>query len=210
MAKCVLRVCIDAVSGTSVGWGRAQERQRPEITDCTETKERQGLGDAGEGKGWEKKARGRAALTRFSPHREPPGFGPAPCRDPAGLPHLLAQARSLIHQRAGSALRDGGGEGRHPTLSASWGWGVLRGGAESTSKIPRHLFTRGGDTGRKQARRPPPCPLCPRFQGRDSRTPPLPIPLPPASNAGLRSTEEGAPSTRLGLRGGIQELLSYW
>lgn len=55
VAKCVLRVCINAVSGTSVGWGRAQERQRPEITDCTETKERQGLGDAEEGKGWEKK-----------------------------------------------------------------------------------------------------------------------------------------------------------
>lgn len=38
-----------------------------------------------------------------------------------------------------------------------WGWGeLLRGGAESTSKIPRHLFTQGGDTARKKAGRPRP------------------------------------------------------
>lgn len=35
-----------------------------------------------------------------------------------------------------------------------WGWGLLRGGAESTSKIPRHLFTQGRGTGRRKAGRP--------------------------------------------------------
>ena len=67
----------------------------------------------------------------------------------------------------------------------------MRGGAESTSKIPRHLFTQGGDTGRKKAGRPYPTRFARRSRGG---TPPLPMPLPPATNAGL---QKRVPSTGL-------------
>lgn len=57
----------------------------------------------------------------------------------------------------------------------------MRGGAESTSKIPRHLFTQGGDTGRKKAGRPHPARSA---RGSRGGTPALPRPLPPTTNAG--------------------------
>lgn len=49
----------------------------------------------------------------------------------------------------------GGGEKRAPlSQPVPAGGGVLRGGAESTSKIPRHLFTQGGDAALKKEGHP--------------------------------------------------------
>lgn len=85
-------------------------------------------------------------------------------RPPAALPD----------PSAGSAVGGGGREGA--TAGASLGWGVLRGGAESTSKIPRHLFTHGGDTGRKKAGRPHPAGSARGSRGKGGT--PVPTSLP--------------------------------
>lgn len=105
------------------------------------------------------------------------GSAPSRRRHPAGLRRPLAGAlgpRFRIHQLV---LLSEVGEGRAPRHSrCQLGGGLLRGGAESTSKIPRHLFTQGGDTGAQEAWAPPPRRLGPAVP--DTAPPPAPRPRP--------------------------------
>lgn len=128
MAKCAWRVCTDAAGGMACGVGqsprgtatrgRGQRRKRDKA---------EGMSKKGRD---ERRQEAGSAPIPFSRHREPPGFDPARCSDPAGLPRLLAQARSQIHQQVPlSEMRVGAG--LHAIAGASLGgWGVIarRGG----------------------------------------------------------------------------------
>lgn len=129
------------------------------------------------------------------------GSAPSRRRHPAGLRRPLAGAlgpRFRIHQLV---LLSEVGEGRAPRHSrCQLGGGLLRGGAESTSKIPRHLFTQGGDTGAQEAWAPPPRRLGP--------APPVPAPgQAPTRNHPHQPAGEVEAEDAPAWVGG---LLSYW
>lgn len=92
----------------------------------------------------------------------------------------------------------------------------MRGGAESTSKIPRHLFTHGGDTGRKKAGSPHPAGSARSSRGKGGTPVPTSLPTnlsqapyPQLSKLACRAGRRGRQAwDQTG--GGIQELLSSW
>lgn len=131
---------------------------------------------------------------------QPAAATPRASADPGPRPPA-----ALPDPSAGSAVGGGGREGA--TAGASLGWGVLLGGAESTSKIPRHLFTHGGDTGRKKAGRPHPAGSARGSRGKGGT--PVPTSLPtklsqaPYPQLSKLACRAGGGGAKLGIRLGL-------
>ena len=193
---CVEGVCIDAA-------GRWSGVERPKIEDggprrdrAEEMRQEGRNGEAGSANQVPSALAPGASETPPSPRPRP--CGPPPPPGPGLRP------RSLIHQ---PVLLSVVGEGRAPQPVPAWGGGVLRGEAESTSKIPRHLFTHGGDTGRKKAGRPHPAAL-PAVPGARAGLPSSPHSPPTSAKSPTPSyqswpAERGGGGVKLGIRLGL-------
>lgn len=99
VAKCVLRVCIDAVGGMFVGWGRAQETETGDHglhrdqreTELRRCGRREGMGEEGKRPG--QRRPGSLGIKSLQDSAQPPA---ATLR---GSPTSWPRRCSLIHQR---------------------------------------------------------------------------------------------------------------
>lgn len=173
MAKCVWRVCTEAVGG--MGCGVGQSPKGTETGDRGQRRKRdRAEGMRKKGRSERRRQEARAAPTRFSLHRKPPVFGPAAAAtrraSPASWPRRARRSISGFRY----PRRGWGRAPHHSQCQLGGGGGLLRGGAESTSKIPRHLFAQGGDTGRKKTGRPRPARSVRRSRSRTPAPPTRP------------------------------------
>lgn len=187
-------------AGWAVGWGRTRKGPRPEIADSDGREtglrgcgRREGAREEGQKPGRHRPGSLCTGSLRDSaqppqrPGGPPPPPGPGALADPSAVP--LSETRV--------------GEGATPQpVPARWG-GLLRGGAESTSKIPRHLFAQGGDTGRKKTGRPRPARSVRRSRSRTPAPPTCP-PFPHPRSHQRRLAEQGGGGAKHGIGLGVE------